>query len=582
MIKNLDLTLSERAARRIFFGATIFLSTFLTIRSFWSAPPAPWLSNFWFIRDIDILLSGNFEKVTWFTWGGGQATNGYRWFEYANAYFFNFDPRVELIIYSAILATISIIFANYVFKTNSKIRISQLLLLLLVESVIFNLVGAAPRGMEIGQFSGLALLCWLFSWINRQNTFGKWKFTFVVSLVGFILFFVLMGGYALGATIAFMISWLITRKSNKESAARLLTGTYIFAGLSMAYAITMRVAGSTEESAAFAKLWDQITADPLYIFKFFSVGPSAGLMSVQTLERFAPSVGILTSQTISLLILGYCAFLIYKLKVRNLAKTQVFPILLISYGLGTMAMLFLFRPDSPYQLLNQWYALHFKVMICGIILLTCSIFSSEIHQVKAIRVHGAFAVFVALVVISASYIQFERQNSERGYFLNVAAVELFPELIDKSQELSPLMINQTETDVAIETLKKYSLSPYANYKELSLALGGSSGILVGGQDSYGDGWVGKTSKIVVLNDKCRELLINLEIPDFVKGQNLEIKSDSKTEFGGPVETGKAISISKATKFATYSFSFSQSVIPANIGVNADQRNLAAKLDVQCK
>ena len=49
---------------------TLSLCTLFLLRTLWAWPDVTWQSQFWFIEDVNTLLSGRMADTTWFDWGG--------------------------------------------------------------------------------------------------------------------------------------------------------------------------------------------------------------------------------------------------------------------------------------------------------------------------------------------------------------------------------------------------------------------------------------------------------------------------------------------------------------------------------
>ena len=370
---------SKRFATGVYTSVSVALAIFLIIRGYWAAPAAPWQTNFWFINDIDRLLSGKLSEVTWFTWGGGHATNGYRWFEYLNAMLFKFDPRVEIAVYSLIVLVISLSVGHMVLRISQDFTILAISSLLMIPFVLFSFSGSWPRGMELGTFAGLAILSWFFLQLTRDKKPIVWRDSALSSITAFTLFFVFMGGYTLGVTFSLFAISIIFYKNPDFDRFRI--ATIAFVAVSALFAFSLRLANSGEETQGISKLAIQQAENPFFITIFLGSGPAAGLVTVQTLERF--NVG-LTSNIIAIItfvILIYLVFVFSRISKMKSKIRFVGPLLLIGYGFGTMFMLLLFRPYDQFQLLNPWYALHFKILIAGLLALTAIMLTGS-HSAK--------------------------------------------------------------------------------------------------------------------------------------------------------------------------------------------------------
>ncbi len=575
---------SLKAMKSFYVGYSLVLAIASIARGFWSAPAARWQADFWFIKDIDLLLSGKLDQVVWFTWGGGQATNGYRWFSYLSSVLFKFDPQVEIIVYGLVLFALSLMLGSQVVPQNGLMTRRSFLVSLLIPTVLFSLIGSYPRGMELGTFTGLVIMIWFVNNLAKTKTKTKESYLvqgLVAAIVGLLLFFIFMGGYALGLTFALILVALFQRFGIRKPNRILELSTVVYTCTSALFALSLRLASSTEEASAISKLMSQVESNSFFIPTFLLSAPSAGLVTSQTLENVSQDLSIPLVCCSSILLLIYSSYLVRKTSTKHTVGNSLAPQILFSYGLGTALMLLLFRPNDQLQLLNPWYALHFKVMICSIISL--SILINERNGIKS-KVSGRLisiaSVLIFLVAVSASYVQYVRQNSEREYFLNVAAVELYPKLLNSESTMTPLILPYAESINAIRILKKHSLSPYSVSAKISKILGGKEGILLGGS-SFGDGWVGKDSKLITLKASCKKIQLMFDVPNFIKDQSLILTVGSKRTSLNSVQLKSAIEIDEMKVGEPIHMTFGVETIPAKIGINDDQRALSAHLLATC-
>jgi hypothetical protein len=568
-------------ARQIYAAYSLLLTIATILRGFWSAPAARWQADFWFIRDIDNLLSGDLDQVVWFTWGNGQATNGYRWFSYLSSVFFNFDPRVETILYGMVLFALAMILGSFVLETKTQPLLRVFLYSLIIPTILFSLIGSYPRGMELGTFTGLTILVGFIRFVTSSRQMTNVALVLITAVVGLLLFFIFMGGYALGLTFSLVALTVLGRITGKKINRKIETVSAIYLIVSCLFAVSLRLASSTEEVSALSKLALQQESNFFFIPTFLLAGPSSGLLTSQTIEGLNKNISITLVMALSTLILIYASYLISKVFKSNDYGKYLGPLAIFAYGLGTGFMLLLFRPNDQLQLLNSWYSLHFKVMLCSVVILAIMV-KSEKTSPALVRegIVQTASLLIFAIVMTSSWVQFNRQYSERQYFLNVAAVELYPALLDSQSEMTPLILPYAESIEAISILRKHRLSPYSVEEELKKSLGGDEGILLGGS-SYGDGWVGMKSKLISINKSCPNLKLKIQVPDFIRNQTLTLTSDSKTRVLTAEDLIQDVNFGKVKEGGVIGLEFSIEKIPAELGINADQRALSARVEGKC-
>lgn len=559
----------------------LVLGSLYVVRGFWAWPDVTWQSQFWFIQDIDRLLSRDLANVTWFQVGGGQATNAYRWFEYFNATFFGLNSQLETLTYGLAMVFTAIAIGFSLRKSTSLSSSKYRWLIVFIPIILLSLPGSFTRGMELGTYLGLSILAVIATRFGEKGKKLQWIMGSFLS--SFALYFLFLGGYAVGVTMALIVGLILFRKLGRADLFRFHVFTAAMLVASVMFSIALFASRENESGAAVAKLVSQQVANPFFIPLFISVGFAAALVNSQVLESLdGPSASILAvaiSGLVATVALAVVGFARPRFSVKDLGAMT-----LILYGPANYIMLLAFRPNDQFQLLNYWYNLHSKFALVGVVWLAINHRESMTafarrHVVKW-RVLRGLALVMLLIFTISNFVQFERQKHEREYLVNVVKATLIPSGIEDNGELTALVLPYKETLEAIEILRKHSLGVFRKLDQSWRLVSGDRPYLLSG-DVFADGWMGSTATLSGVAGGCR----NLEV-QITKILGLGISSISVTTGDGTAEykVGKealVVRFDLDNSNDQVNLRADSTFVPASTGQSKDLRELSFKLQIEC-
>lgn len=566
----------------VFIVWTLLLCSLYLWRTLWAWPDVTWQSQFWFIEDINTLLNGRIADTVWFEWGGGQATNGYRWLIYLNAIFFGLNAQIETVTYALLLSGVSIAVGLRILRSQRYPKSFPNVLVFSIPAVLLSFTGSLARGMELGTFTGLAILVFFLLTLNNEVPSVTWKISTFVLCTS--LFFIFLGGYALGVTAAALAVAVLAKYCWKHEPVKKIN---FFAGSLMAatllFGTSLLVGGKGESSQSIAKLMSLQSNDFLFAPSFLSTGFANSVITSNSLEMFpietrfaiAFAVSISMATLIVVSILG----------VRGSVNTKdIAPLVLIAYAPANYIMLLFFRPNDLLQLINPWYALHSKIALVGLIWLVALNWQSLktfLSKNFLLRIFTAGLVAVLLgVYLFSNSLQVARHNFERVYFLNALSATLNPDLISRDSELTPLVLNYKDSMRAIELLRNNELGAYRDLSASVTLLSGGKKFVTQG-DLYIDGWSGEEFSIRWVNSMCSSIMVTFV--NFGDETNtVTVTRNGQSEIYTVDSANLVLHERFSSPLEIVSFRAGKSWVPKQLGINDDTRALSFKTSFTCE
>jgi hypothetical protein len=442
----------------LFSTAVAVIGLLNMLRNFWAWPEAPWQTNFLFISDIDHLLSGEMDQVTWFDLGVGHSLNGYRWFEYFNAYFFGFNSHIETVLYWFLQIATAILITWELRNRGVHLK-TWLFFGTIFSLLLLSPTGAGSRGMEIGQYSGLFVIVILIARSFKFESRSRFAVTWILVVPGLV--FTVLGGYIGGWAVALALTTaLVMKRVAVETKFKLIVSTAVTSSTTVIYALLIRASGAETISEGPSGLITAISKDVLFPLKFLIIGNVTPLATSQTFESMVETSRLATYYSIALL-MCVCTLVILSYLVKSFREKYTFPTLLATYGFGTALTLLVYRPFGPEWLLSPWYALHFKVGLVGV-LFAAALLLQDLKRRPLLIFFTSLIVALTVIAGAVGWVnQFNRQRYEREYFLQIAKAEYFEAYLkDRGDGLSQLIIPMGESREAIRIMKKHSIGVF--------------------------------------------------------------------------------------------------------------------------
>ena len=584
-------------------AATVFSLS----RMRWAWPDAAWQTTLSDIVSVDRVLNHGPAGSMSITVGGEHALTGYRWFQYINAELFGLNSQVELVAYFALTLTLALAIGARIFRDLDRTDSGwpARVVVFAIPAVLSSLVGAGSRGMEIGQFSGMALFVVLALLIDSRMSTRA--FLVVILCTVPLATVLVLGSYVAAPAMALALVCLVQLGRptvERQARAKLwaLTGTFLVS--TVAWLLLLTLLPPSELNNRFGEFLKQTSHDSLFIPKYFLGGAAGSVMSSQTLEatgqarRFAYGVGALV-----VLLAVACLVLAY----RRAWSGSTVPLLLILMPVGLAGTLLVGRSGDALWLLSPWYGFHLRLFLVGAIWLL-------VRALAVVGVPGWFRLSRALVAQSAALvllvavlgvavfanvIQWRREPAERAYFQNVQRALLFPqELAIGGNGYTQLILPLEASHRAVDLLRKDHLSVYRDPQAVLAAMGdpgeydeaAAADPDFAMQGMLDRQWAGRLVSIDILHPTCTALMIDVtSYPGVVHAAttNGEVSILSvKTTFGDDQtivlgDTQAKLELHPTGDAPEVTLAFTRTWNPAALGLGADERDLAALVDVTC-
>jgi hypothetical protein len=445
-----------RGHNRVYTIALVVIALLLSgaglFRQLWAWPDTTTQTQLDLLPDIDLLLSGRLGEVTWFTLGNAHGTSGYRWIMYLNAMFFGLNSGLELTLYWLLVFSISATLGLVVISS-AHTRTQAISGAAVIVLVMTNLAGAGSAGMEIGNYIGVTLILGL----AVLTVYGKSEKIFLVTALTFVplALFLFLGGYlagwAAGLIVVSLVSvvrmryGLVTAAHTRRIASlAILTSIWSF--------VYYLLIPKNYPTSTLADAWAN---DVLFPVKYLINGFAGSLVTSQTFEAFAPedAKNIYLGIGISLLLFTLISPI---LSIKHAGKTVLMGQILVFYGLGTSVMLLALKAHDTGWLLSPWYSFHFKIALCGAIILF-SIADLKRPLLSALPAYVA----IAIVVLISYNFHYNRGVHERAYFLNIQKATFYSEtLVDRGDGLTQMIASLEKSRESVAILKEHRLGVF--------------------------------------------------------------------------------------------------------------------------
>lgn len=558
------------------------LASLACYRLLWSWPQVNYLSNLFWITDIDHLLRHEYREVGIAGFSNGQTWNGYRWFQYVNAILFGLNPQIEIILYFFITFAMSLLIGLRVFSEDIDSAYKKLLVFS-IPIILQSLVGAGSRGMELFTFFGLLLTLVLFKTI--ESDVSNTVFIFSAVLIPPFLFFVSSGGYTLAVIASCLVVFVLNRNKSRlefRVRTRLRIVLSILFGNLFLYWLVLTLSPSTG-TQVISVLVRNTRRNLLFPIGYVVSSLSGGLISNQTFEGFTVTSSLILTLLIGILVAIFTILVVY-IENRAHALQSIGLILVSLYGLMSVITMMPFRPLSMQWLLNTWYLLHFKVGLAGSIgLLIVTISKVKLRKKLCLAALTMLIPVMVTIVVYANINQLRREIHERQYFISMVRDTLFPiGLKENESGVTSLQLSLPESLKAIEIQREHSLGVF-NDLDNSLQLVGAFGepfFLAG--SVFTDGWVGQNFSIYVFDKKCKVLNVHLHTAELLKTNTAIVRfNDGRMQ---KVEIGIDADLTRfflSGESPVLDFTFQKVYTPSEVSESLDGRTLAAVIGTSC-
>jgi hypothetical protein len=241
-------------------------------------------------------------------------------------------------------------------------------------------------------------------------------------------------------------------------------------------------------------------------------------------------------------------------------------------------------------MLATWYGLHLKLGLIGILWILIVLASQSQFQEKVN--FFPFKKTLSIVILSVLIIsvlgvsnlkQFQREPSERNYFINVQKALMSPYALSADASgLTPLLLPVDQSKLTIAKLKADKLNLYARNSLIPVGISFDPQLYYQAGEAYSDGWLGKTSTLTIASGACVNLKLAFAAYIAVLPQDLYIHISNRSPvYHRFFRPDYDLVIEKLKPGDTLTFNFSKEFVPANIGQGPDLRALSSHLMATC-
>jgi len=446
---------------------------------------------------------------------------GYSLIYLTNAIVFKLNLKIEAYIFMLVyLLNTIIIYINYknLFEKQFSKRLKLLIQISYLPIVFFTFSLVHPVGHFMTTQFVVGTLIFIISSIyfnqiclNQEEKYSSLIFMGLITIYVFIFSGAYFGG-ALFSFLTCLLFYLIVNKKRKLNFKLIITIFYFLIIIAAyLYLTPTNIQGVGEFS-------DKITwffGNSIETFKSLIAGLSSTVLDQNTYMERLKNNGILLFANGSILfLLGIWSIVRYiKLKMY---KVTYLPLILISYNVGAILTIRLGRVNGGWEWpTNMWYTFHYYFYLIGIFwIINFDIFKtigqkrkislSTFYSNKKILIYLIFVGYIFIIQMISNFFQVRRAFSEHHYYEARRQVMLFPD----DQSLDLLLWTRNESKKAIKIMKKYHLSVFR--KDLSELYKGD---LVKLSGWYGDGWIAKSSRLIVRNKNKNKMNLEIRIPN---------------------------------------------------------------------
>ncbi len=447
---------------------------------------------------------------------------GYSLIYLANAIIFKLNLKIEAYIFMLVyLLNTIIIYINYknLFEKKFSKRFKLLIQISYLPIVFFTFSLVHPVGhFMTTQFVIGTLMFVILSIYFNQICIGKEKKYTTLILMGLttIYVFIFSGAYFGGALFSFLTClffYLIVNK-NKKTNLRLVIPVLYFL-IIIAFYIYLTLA-NIKGVGGFSDKVIWFFGNFIETFKSLLAGLSSTVLDQNTYMERLKNNGILLFINGSILFLLGAWSIIRYIKMK-MYKITYWPLILISYTVGAILTIRLGRVSGGWEWpTNMWYTFHYYFYLIGIFWIINFDILKSIDQKRKISpsffysnkknlIYLVFVGYILIIQLISNFFQVRRAFSERNYYEARRQAMLFPD----DQSIDLLLWTREESKKAIKIMKKYHLSVFR--KDLNELL--YKGDLVKLSGWYGDGWIGKSSRLIVRNKNKNKMNLKIRIPD---------------------------------------------------------------------
>lgn len=270
-------------------------------------------------------------------------------------------------------------------------------------------------------------------------------------------------------------------------------------------------------------------------------------------------------------------------RTRMFERTYL-PIYCIFYSVGVTTAVRLGRgPLSGWRgITAEWYAFHLRFIVVGVVwillyvLLTsrgAGFFRLGVSPARrrvAFMGIAAGLTFVAVGQVVGNQAQWVRAPYVKAWFAEKQQALLFPDAFPN--DAAVLLWPAADVDRARAALQEHHLSSFRD-----VGAGGGRPVFDG--DWYGDGWVGKSGRALILVDSGRQLQVRADFSDFLPSNHVTIRLGQQVLFSGEIQGGttRTFQARLAPGGNVLEVTAQDAVSPASSGNGADERPLAVHI-----
>jgi len=537
-----------------------------------------------FMGDIQLVskyFDGTLDFNDLFSKFGEHGMFGYNCLLLINASVLHYTVYFDMILNGINVFLVALFIIISVSNSIEKKNLLYFFALLIIIFYLFNVMQGGSATMETQVRLGLLFFVCSSYFINKSllsNKIDKYLYISILLIIITINIFGTMYNFAGYPVIFLVVVFLMLKSKNKHLNARYIFIVYSIALIAYFFEYGIIGAGNANKKSIIEGMLFWLERPIEFIHGIAIYYGSATLGYATFADKVISTTNYLYIGYV-ILSINIIATVLY-FNSRMYQKTYL-PIFLQSYTFFVIILVLIGRYSLDDWLWgsNTWYQVHTKVGLVSaiwIILYATNITNNSFtNKIKLFSFILFFILFIGLMfgtyneLKRAPYVKIWYQNIQKCMFVDAKDMPINPD------GMTPLMVDEKTTEFGLNVLKKYKLSVFKNILYTAI-LDKNTKLLDG--ELYSDNWVGPNLKMYMKTGGGK-LHIDLYLPnEHFSPNSLTIFIDGVsigTQFIKEVGTHHLEFKTLPNKNVILKAVFGRSIIPKELGIGEDQRELSA-------
>jgi len=520
-------------------------------------------------------------------------TLGYNIIFLLNAILFHLNTMYEMYM-GAIILFLTSILLYYYYRKN--LDYDNDLFVLVSFPLVFYIVFGLNQWENIVLSLGLAIMIKMlfflivFIFIDMLICNEKFhnKLAFLYSLSLFIAVLLFGGGYSpalVGSIIVTLFCKIIINKTANKKDLKVFLLIIIASSIALSiYYYHIYYNNMIMDNLSIIKRLDIVLDNPMGAVKFFLLSLSASLFGVDLLNNYM-SQNLYIFIGIIIIFIYFYSIILFILS--EMYRKTYFPLMLMFYSLIILGMILIARyycgvtygmssryvTDTQYGIIGAiWIIFYFFANKKEILILNKEKKESRYYKKKAILI--SILILVIIGVSITNIIEWKISPFRKANFLKMRAIALDTDNITDND----IRMYQYNKDLVIDGLKILKKNKLNVFYDFKVGYKLDDAILVSGwyEKEGSFRWTGKQANTIIKSGQQGKLIINGYLPDVYKSNELKIFINDNLIYDTLLSSGQfnlQNDLDDKNKIITIRMELGSSFVPAQLGINNDQREL---------